>query len=64
MNYQLFKIIAAQGIFAILFTYLLLYILKENSKREDNYQKILKQFSNTIPIIKKDIEIIKNKIIK
>ena len=57
---EIIKLITTQGAFAILFSYLLFYVLKENSKREKNYQEIIKEFSNSIPNIKKDIsEILK-----
>jgi hypothetical protein len=57
---EIIKLIATQGAFAILFSYLLFYVLKENSKREKNYQKIIKELSDSIPTIKNGIlEIIK-----
>lgn len=57
---EIIKLIATQGAFAILFSYLLFYVLKENSKREKNYQEIIKEFSDSIPTIKNGIlEIIK-----
>jgi len=62
MENKIIEVIATQGVFAILFTYLLLYILKENSKRESNYQEILKQFSDLLPDIKEDLKTIKEKI--
>nr|WP_209014010.1 BhlA/UviB family holin-like peptide [Clostridium perfringens] len=58
----MFKIIATQGAFALLFSYLLFYILKENSKREENYQNIIKEFTELLQIIKNDVEDIKNKL--
>ncbi|WP_416173532.1 BhlA/UviB family holin-like peptide, partial [Clostridium perfringens] len=39
------------SVFALLFGYLLLYILKQNQIREENYQNIIKQLSNTLPEI-------------
>ncbi|HAT4296543.1 bacteriocin [Clostridium perfringens] len=62
MDSELFKIIATQGAFALLFSYLLFYILKENSKREENYQNIIKEFTELLQIIKNDVEDIKNKL--
>lgn len=57
---EIIKLIATQGAFAILFSYLLFYVLKENSKREKNYQEIIKELSDSIPTIKNGIlEIIK-----
>ncbi|EDS79346.1 BhlA/UviB family holin-like peptide (plasmid) [Clostridium perfringens] len=62
MDSELFKIMATQGAFALLFSYLLFYVLKENSKREENYQNIIKELTELLPIIKSDVEDIKNKL--
>nr|WP_206528923.1 BhlA/UviB family holin-like peptide [Clostridium perfringens] len=58
----MFKLIATQGAFALLFSYLLFYVLKENSKREENYQGIIKELTELLPSIKNDVEDIKNKL--
>lgn len=63
MESEVFKIIATQGVFAVLFCYLLFYVLKENSKREDNYQGIIKELTEILPVIKEDVEDIKKKIL-
>lgn len=49
----------SQGIFAILFGYLLLYVLKENSNRESKYQELLHELTDLLPEIKQDISSIK-----
>jgi hypothetical protein len=59
---EMFKLIATQGAFALLFSYLLFYVLKENSKREENYQGIIKELTELLPSIKNDVEDIKNKL--
>ena len=64
MNSELFNFLTTQGVFALLFGYLLLYILKQNQIREENYQKIIQQLSNTLPEIQNDIEDIKKQIFK
>lgn len=64
MNTELFNFLTSQGIFALLFGYLLLYVLKQNQIREENYQKILQQLSNTLPQIQDDLEDIKKQIFK
>ena len=64
MNTELFNFLTSQGIFALLFGYLLLYDLKQNQIREENYQKILQQLSNTLPEIQNDLEDIKKQIFK
>ena len=45
MDSELFNFLTTQGIFALLFGYLLLYILKQNQIREENYQKIIQQLN-------------------
>ena len=62
MENNLLEIMTTQGVFAVLFLYLLFYVLKENSKREENYQTIIKDLTQTLPDIKNDLEEIKNKI--
>lgn len=64
MNAELFNFLTSQGVFALLFGYLLLYVLKQNQIREENYQKILQQLSNTLPEIQNDLEDIKKQIFK
>lgn len=64
MNSELFNFLTTQGVFALLFGYLLLYILKQNQIREENYQNIIKQLSNTLPEIQNDLEDIKKQIFK
>lgn len=64
MNTDLFNFLTSQGVFALLFGYLLLYVLKQNQIREDNYQKIIQQLNNTLPQIQTDLEDIKKQIFK
>ncbi len=64
MDTELFNFLTSQGIFALLFGYLLLYVLKQNQIREENYQKIIQQLSNTLPEIQNDLEDIKKQIFK
>ncbi|MFH0318532.1 BhlA/UviB family holin-like peptide [Clostridium perfringens] len=60
MENEFIKLMATQGAFAL--SYLLFYVLKENSKREKNYQNIVQELTKLLPIIKQDVEEIKNKI--
>ena len=62
--YIIIYILTTQGIFALLFGYLLLYILKQNQIREENYQKIIQQLNEVLPTIKNDLEDIKKQILK
>lgn len=64
MNSELFNFLTSQGVFALLFGYLLLYVLKQNQIREENYQNIIKQLSDTLPDIQKDLEDIKEQVFK
>lgn len=64
MDTELFNFLTTQGIFALLFGYLLLYVLKQNQIREENYQNIIKQLSNTLPDIQNDLDDIKKQIFK
>ena len=64
MSNELFNFLTTQGAFALLFGYLLLYVLKQNQIREENYQDIIKQLSNTLPEIQNDLEDIKKQIFK
>lgn len=62
LEQSLVKLIVSQGIFAVLFVYLLFYVLKENSKRESNYQKIVTQLSNYFPNIEEKLDNISNQL--
>lgn len=62
LEQSLVKLIVSQGIFAVLFVYLLFYVLKENSKRENNYQKIVTQLSNYFPNIEEKLDNISNQL--
>lgn len=64
MDSELFNFLTSQGAFALLFGYLLLYVLKQNQIREENYQNIIKQLSDTLPEIQNDLEDIKNQVFK
>lgn len=64
MNTEVFNFLTTQGVFALLFGYLLFYILKQSQIREENYQKIIQQLNEVLPIIKSDLEDIKKQILK
>lgn len=59
MDTDLFNFLTTQGTFALLFGYLLIYVLKQNQIREENYQKIIEQLNDALPTIKTDLEDIK-----
>lgn len=76
METEILKMVASQGVYAALFVYLLFYVLKENSKREEKYQKInskreeryqdiISELSSKLTIVedvKEDVTKIKDKI--
>lgn len=62
MENNIIQLVASQGAFALLFSYLLFYVLRENSKRERNYQTILKDLSHSIPEIQNDLKEITEKL--
>lgn len=64
MDSELFNFLTTQGVFALLFGYLFIYVLKQNQIREENYQTIVKQLTNTLPEIKNDLEEIKKQLFK
>lgn len=62
MEQSVLKLIVSQGIFAVLFTYLLFYVLKENSVRESNYQDIVDKLSSSLPSIEQKLDDISKQI--
>ena len=67
MENEIVKTIASQGAWALLFVWLLFYVLKENSKRENNYQETINKLADKISIIediKEDVKEIKTKVDK
>ena len=45
MESEIIRIAASQGLWAVLFVGLLFWVLKENAKREDNYQQLLQNLT-------------------
>ncbi|WP_300924826.1 BhlA/UviB family holin-like peptide [uncultured Clostridium sp.] len=67
MENEIVKTIASQGSWALLFVWLLFYVLRENSKRENNYQETINKLADKISIIediKEDVKEIKTKVNK
>jgi hypothetical protein len=73
MSEEIIKLAANQGLWAVLAVALLLYVLKQNEKRETGYQNtirenqsIISKLSDTINLdihsVKKDIEEIKERL--
>lgn len=62
---KIFDLAINNGLWAVLFLFLLIYVLKDGSKRETKYQETIKKLGETIEIIKdvqEDVKEIKNKI--
>lgn len=64
MDSEIFNFLTSQGVFALLFGYLLLYVLKTNQVREENYQKIIQELNTVLPEIQNDLLFIKDKLSK
>jgi hypothetical protein len=74
MENEIFKMAVQQGIWAMLFIFILVYVLKEQkerdekaAEREENYQSIIAKLTDrlkTIDNIGEDVKEIKNKIFK
>lgn len=63
METEVLKAATGYGIFAVLFCYLLFYVLRQNSNREDRYQDIISKLTEKFDIvsdIKKDVDEIKD----
>lgn len=63
---DVFNIAISNGIFAVMFVALLVYVLKDSRKRESKYQNIIDVLSaklNTVDEIKQDVTEIKQNIL-
>lgn len=63
---QIVSLAVSNGLFAVLFVFLLFYQLKDSSKREEKYQKTIETLSkhlDTLEIVDKNIEDIKNVVV-
>lgn len=71
MESEIIKMAFSYGIFAVLFCFLLFYVLRENATREAKYQEIISQLTEKfgkletgLEILCKDVGDIKEKIFK
>lgn len=63
MTQQIIELAIKNGLWAVLFTFLLIYVLKDSSKREKKYQKTIVDLTDHLGIvrdIKKEVEIVKD----
>ena len=51
MEQEIIKVAATQGLWALLFVALLFWVLRENAKREDNYQQLLQELTGKFGIL-------------
>ena len=60
---EVFNLAIKNGLWAVLFTGLLIFVIKDSTKREKKYQDIIKELSDSLSIvkdIKQNVEEIKN----
>lgn len=64
---EVFNVAISNGVFAVMFVALLVYVLKDSRKRETKYQNLIDTLSNklnTVDEIKQDVTEIKNSLTK
>jgi preprotein translocase subunit YajC len=62
LEQEIIKIAATQGLWAVLFVVLLFWVLRENAKREGNYQHLLQELTakyNILEDVSQDVSKIK-----
>jgi hypothetical protein len=59
---DILKYFLTQGPFAVLFVFLLIYVIRENSRREARLQDLLDKFSEKYDLIINDLREIKDKV--
>lgn len=67
MENEILKMAASQGFFAVLFVALLFYVLQQNAKREESYQKIITELTEKFSIldnVRRNVEEIKDNLKK
>lgn len=62
MEMEISKYFLTQGPFAILFVWLLVYVMKNNKEREARLQDLLDKFSNKYDVIIDKLDDLKSKI--
>ena len=51
MESEVLQLAASQSLWAVLFVALLFYVLKENSKREENFQEIISSLTEKLDVL-------------
>jgi len=49
---EVFNLAIKNGLWAVLFTGLLIFVIKDSTKREKKYQDIIKELSDSLAIVK------------
>ena len=49
---EIFNLAIKNGLWAVLFTGLLVYVIKDSRKREKEYQELIKELSESLAIVK------------
>jgi len=62
MDMELSKYFLTQGPFAILFVWLLIYVMKNNKERENRLQDLLDKFSDKYDLVINKLDDIKEKL--
>lgn len=60
MEQEILKFVMTQGVFAVLFVWLLFYVLKENSKREAELRKTIDSLAEKFELLKNIEEALKD----
>jgi hypothetical protein len=61
MNSNIIETMATQGPFAVLFVWLLIYVMKSNKERESRLQDLLDKFSDKYDVIIDELRNIKER---
>jgi hypothetical protein len=64
MEMEISKYFLTQGPFAILFVWLLIYVMKTNKEREGRLHELLDKFSDKYDVVIEELRDIKGKIMK
>ncbi|RAU96851.1 BhlA/UviB family holin-like peptide [Paenibacillus sp. YN15] len=62
MDNEIIRYFITQGPFALMFVWLLIYVMKANKEREGRLQSLLEKFSDKYDVIIADLREIKSKV--
>jgi hypothetical protein len=62
MDTDIFRYFLTQGPFAVLFVWLLIYVMKNNKERENRLQDLLDKFSDKYDLVISKLDDIKEKL--